>query len=209
MNIGIVGYQGDVAEHVELIERMNDEYKREVSVLLVRSVKALSLVSGLIIPGGESTTIYRLIKEFGLFDAMKTRISEGLPVMGTCAGLILISREIPGERVRTLNVLDVNVKRNAYGRQGDSFVDEIDIEGIGSFNAVFIRAPIIERWGNVSVLAKHGGSPVMVRDGNILGLTFHPELTEDSRVHELFMDMIGSGGYPSTATRDMPMIEYV
>jgi 5'-phosphate synthase pdxT subunit len=209
VNIGIVGYQGDVSEHVELLEKLDRQYKREINVVLVKSVKSLSTVSGLIIPGGESTTMYRLIKEFGLFDAIRQRGLEGMPIMGTCAGLIIISNDDPNERVRSLGLLNVQVRRNAYGRQAESFFEEIDIDGIGKFNAVFIRAPQIEKWNNVTVLAKYDGMPVMVKDGNIIGLTFHPELTEDPRIHEMFLDNIRRGRDVSTGDIDWPLYDYV
>ncbi|MCL4328451.1 MAG: pyridoxal 5'-phosphate synthase glutaminase subunit PdxT [Candidatus Thermoplasmatota archaeon] len=209
MNVGIIGYQGDVVEHLELLEKLNKDYKREVNVVLVRNVRTLSIVDGLIIPGGESTTIYRLIKEFGLFDPIRTMAGQGIPIMGTCAGLVLISKDNPMERVRTLDLIDVSVRRNGYGRQGESFYENIDVDEIGSFDAVFIRAPIIERVGKVTVLARYNGSPVMVKEGNILGITFHPELTGDSRIHEMFLDMIGMGGSISIGKREFPMVEYV
>ncbi|MCL4330454.1 MAG: pyridoxal 5'-phosphate synthase glutaminase subunit PdxT [Candidatus Thermoplasmatota archaeon] len=203
MRIGIIGYQGDVSEHAEILASMKRQYKRDIEVVLVKSRESLMSVAGLIIPGGESTTIFRLLKEYSLFDAVAERVRSGMPVMGTCAGLILISRDNPSDRVRSLNLIDAKIRRNAYGRQGESFIESLDIDGIGRFDAVFIRAPIIESVGsNVTVMAKYNGLPVMIRDNNVLGLTFHPELTKDARIHDYFMDMIGRRGYVSIAKRE-------
>ncbi len=203
MRIGIVGYQGDVSEHADILASMKKQYKRDVEVVLIRSREALMSVAGLIIPGGESTTIFRLLKEYNLFDAVAERVKAGMPIMGTCAGLILISRDNPAERVRSLNLIDARIRRNAYGRQGESFIENIEIDGIGRFSAVFIRAPVIESVGkSVTVMAKHNGLPVMIRDNNVLGLTFHPELTGDARIHDYFIDMIGRRGYISTPERE-------
>ncbi|MCL4342364.1 MAG: pyridoxal 5'-phosphate synthase glutaminase subunit PdxT [Candidatus Thermoplasmatota archaeon] len=209
VNIGIIGYQGDVSEHVEILHKLSGESRRDIDPVLIREKKSLKSIAGLIIPGGESTTIYKLLKDFDLFDSIKLMVSRGLHVMGTCAGLILISKDDPASRVRGMGILDVSIKRNAYGRQIDSFTDYIDIEGIGKFNAVFIRAPVIERVGNVLVLAKHRGLPVMVRSEKVIGLTFHPELTGDTRVHEYFIETIGREGYASTPKRKWVMEEFI
>ncbi len=210
VNIGIIGYQGDVSEHVEILHKLSRESRRDIDPVLIRDKKALRSVSGLIIPGGESTTIYKLLKDFDLFDSIKLMVSRGLHVMGTCAGLILISKDDPTSRVRGMGILNASIKRNAYGRQIDSFTDYIDIEGIGRYNAVFIRAPIIESVGNsVLVLAKHRGLPVMVRSEKVIGLTFHPELTGDTRVHEYFIETIGREGYASTPKRKWVMEEFI
>lgn len=209
MNIGIVGYQGDVAEHVEVLYKLSKQYKRDIDPVLVREKKTLSYISGLIIPGGESTTIYHLLKEFDLFDTIKTLAHRGLYVMGTCAGLILISKDDPISRVRGMGLLDVKIRRNAYGRQVNSFSEIIDIDGIGKFNAVFIRAPVIEEVGDVIVMGKYKDTPVIVRSERFLGLTFHPELTGDTRIHEYFIEMIGRGGYISTPKRVWNVEEFV
>lgn len=203
MKVGVIGYQGDVAEHLETLHKLKDEYKREIEPVSVRSRKDLYDVSALIIPGGESTTIYKLIREYDLFNHIIKRVKLGMPLMGTCAGLILISREPNDERVRGMDLLNVSIRRNAYGRQINSFQDVINIKGIGPYNAIFIRAPVIQYAGpGVEVLAEHNGLPVMVRTGYVLGLTFHPELTGNTLVHNYFLSLVGRGGSGSTGNRE-------
>lgn len=201
MIIGIVGFQGDVSEHYEILDRLAREEKINIETRLIRKKEELEGVDGLIIPGGESTTIYKLLKQYSIYDLIKKKIDGGLPVMGTCAGIIILSRDTGDDKVEGMGALDIKVNRNAYGRQIDSFIEEVDIRGVGKFKAVFIRAPVIEAVGNVEVLSELDGKPVMVRDGNILGITFHPELTQDIRIHKLFVNMIGGGGYSSTGTK--------
>jgi len=198
--IGIVGFQGDVSEHSDILQRLSREEGMEISVRLIRKKEDLEGIDGLIIPGGESTTIYKLLKQYSIYDLIKERIERGLPVMGTCAGVILLSRDTGDERVEGMGALDVRINRNAYGRQINSFIDEVEIKGLGRFKAVFIRAPVIESVENAEVLSEHEGNAIMVRSGNILGMTFHPELTQDIRIHKLFTDIIGGGGYSSTGT---------
>ncbi|AKA48306.1 glutamine amidotransferase [uncultured archaeon] len=200
MIIGIVGFQGDVSEHSDILQRLSREEGMEISVRLIRKKEDLEGIDGLIIPGGESTTIYKLLKQYSIYDLIKERIERGLPVMGTCAGVILLSRDTGDERVEGMGALDVRINRNAYGRQINSFIDEVEIKGLGRFKAVFIRAPVIESVENAEVLSEHEGNAIMVRSGNILGMTFHPELTQDIRIHKLFTDIIGGGGYSSTGT---------
>ncbi|MCL5665616.1 MAG: pyridoxal 5'-phosphate synthase glutaminase subunit PdxT [Candidatus Thermoplasmatota archaeon] len=203
MKVGVVGYQGDVEEHIEILHRLREEYKREVEPVLVKSVKSLYDVSALIIPGGESTTIYRLIREYQIYQNIVKRAIHGMPIMGTCAGLILLSKNPNDETVRGMGLLDIDIKRNAYGRQINSFQDQIRINNIGNFNAIFIRAPVIERVGDsVEVMATHNGNPVMVRSGLILGMTFHPELTGSTVIHDLFLSFIEGEGYISSGTRN-------
>lgn len=199
--IGIVGFQGDVSEHIEAIERLSKKDRIDVKPIMVKSVEDLEKVDGLIIPGGESTTIYKLLKQYSIFNAIKDRISNGMPVMGTCAGIILLSRDTGDDRVEGMGALDAVVSRNAYGRQIDSFIDEIDIKGVGKFRAVFIRAPAIDSTGDVEILSEYRGKAVMIRKEKVLGMTFHPELTEDIRIHRLFTDMIGGGGSSSTGKK--------
>lgn len=203
MKVGVVGYQGDVAEHLESLYKLRTEYKRDVDPVTVRDKKTLQEVAALIIPGGESTTIYKLIKEFDLFNHIIRRVRMGMPLMGTCAGLILISREPNDERVRGMGLLNVSIRRNAYGRQINSFQEMIRIKGLGLYNAIFIRAPMIESVGpDVEVLAEHNGFPVMVRSGYVLGLTFHPELTGNTIIHNYFLGFVGRGGSGSSGTRE-------
>ncbi|BAB59198.1 hypothetical protein [Thermoplasma volcanium GSS1] len=198
MNVGIIGFQGDVEEHIAIVKKISRR-RKGINVLRIRRKEDLDRSDSLIIPGGESTTIYKLISEYGIYDEIIRRAKEGMPVMATCAGLILISKDTNDDRVPGMNLLDVTIMRNAYGRQVNSFETDIDIKGIGTFHAVFIRAPRIKEYGNVDVMASLDGYPVMVRSGNILGMTFHPELTGDVSIHEYFLSM-GGGGYISTAT---------
>lgn len=190
MKIGVLGIQGAIQEHLRMIERTGNE------PLWVKSTSELAKVSGLIMPGGESTTMIRLMKKYELWDALREAIVSGLPVYATCAGMILLAREIvnyPDQE--TLGVLDVVVERNGYGRQVASFETDLDIPVIGDepFRAIFIRAPIIEKCGeNVEILSTYKEKPVLVKGGKILASSFHPELTDDLRIHEYFVkEMVG------------------
>jgi len=160
----------------------------------VRSAEELENVDALVIPGGESTTIGRLIRVHAMETALRGRLSNGMPCLATCAGLILLSREVLDGREDQLKlgVLDLSVRRNGWGRQVESFEADLTVDGLDApFHGVFIRAPRIEQTGTgVKVLAMHKGEPVAVRQGNILGLTFHPEMTDDPRIHELFVATI-------------------
>lgn len=193
MRVGVLALQGDFREHLRVLARLGAEG------LKVREPAELERVDGLIIPGGESTTISILLRRSGLDRGLKERAEEGLPIYGTCAGLIVLARKIlnlepaldDGRLAEPLGLLDVTVRRNAYGRQVDSFEEELEIKGLGRFNAIFIRAPIIEEVGpKVEVLAYQGEHPAMVREGNVLASSFHPELTDDLRVHRYFLEMI-------------------
>lgn len=185
MTIGVLALQGSVAEHIKMIKSVN----KKIDVVEVRTIDELATIDGLIIPGGESTTLKRLIEEFNLFTPIKERIVAGMPVWGTCAGLILLANRIEGESP-CLSVLDVDVKRNGYGRHSESFVAEGDFDGM-YINMVFIRAPFITRVGdNVTVLAECDDRPVAVRSGNVLATAFHPEMTRDNRVHKYFCNMV-------------------
>ena len=196
--IGVVGFQGDVSEHISVINRISDRRGRVLEPVLVRRPEQLEGVSAIIIPGGESTTIYKLTRKYGLYDRIISMAKGGTPVMGTCAGLILISRNTNDDREEGMNNLDEDKDRKSYGRQIDSFMEEIEINGIGRFPAVFIRAPVISDPGEAMVMARRGDEIVMVRQKNVLGLTFHPELTADTRIHEYFINMVGGEGYTSS-----------
>ncbi len=198
MIIGIVGFQGDVSEHADILRKISKKRNLDLKIIDVRKKDQLKDLDGIIIPGGESTTIYKLLKMYDLYDEIQNRGRKGMPVMGTCAGLILISSVTNDPRVQGLGLLDAVIERNAYGRQINSFMEEISIKDIGKYMAVFIRAPVISDPGTSEILASQGGKAVMVRKGNVLGLTFHPELTKDTRVHEYFIDLIGRGGYASS-----------
>ncbi len=186
MTIGVLALQGSVAEHLKLIKSIN----KKINAVPVRTVDELATVDGLIIPGGESTTLRILLDEFKLYTPIKVRVESGMPVWGTCAGLILLANRIEGERTY-FGLLDVDVKRNAYGRQIDSFVAEGDFAGM-YVGMVFIRAPMITRVGaGVEVLAEHDGKPVAVRQNNVLATAFHPELiARDNRIHKYFCNMV-------------------
>ena len=189
--VGVLALQGDVREHVATLERLN------VKVLKVRTPEQLDDVDGLIVPGGESTTIAHLLNTSGIRPVLQTRLDEGFKVLGTCAGLILLSDVVLDGRADqwSFKKLDVSVRRNGYGRQIASFESPVDVLGVGEVPGVFIRAPKIEHVGDiVEVLATldHGDGehPVLVRQDNVWGCSFHPELTSETRVHQLFTDAL-------------------
>ena len=187
--VGVLALQGDFREHVQVLESLG------VETLMVRTLEELDRCSGLVIPGGESTVIQNLAQNYGLFDPIHERIANGFPAFGTCAGLIMLAKEILDgiEGQRSFGGLDVSVRRNAFGNQLDSFEADLDFEGVsGSVHAAFIRAPIVERVGpEVQVLSKlSDGRIVGVRQGNLLGISFHPEVTGETRIHQLFLDII-------------------
>jgi 5'-phosphate synthase pdxT subunit len=188
MKVGVLGLQGDVREHSRALA------SADATPVVVKTRDALASVDALIIPGGESTTIGKLLDRFELLEPLMERADAGMPMYGTCAGAILMSREIAGAQDAPFRipVLDVVTRRNAYGRQVDSFETDLVVDGLeGPFRAVFIRAPVFERVGDsVEVLASVDDDPVLVRQGAFLASTFHPEMTGDNRVHELFVSMI-------------------
>ena len=184
--IGVLSLQGDFREHIEILKKCN------VDVVCVKLPEDLKNVDGLIIPGGESTTIGNLMQRHNLDKEIIKKHKKGMGIYGTCAGAILLAKEIVGSRQPRLNLLDISVKRNDYGRQIDSFEADLDIEKIGKFNGIFIRAPVIEKvYDGIKVLSKFNKNPVLIQKKNILASTFHPELTNDKRIHELFLGMVG------------------
>jgi pyridoxal 5'-phosphate synthase pdxT subunit len=191
VKIGVLGLQGDVREHAGALEGAG------ATARVVKQADELTEVDALVLPGGESTTIGKLLDRFGLLEPLRERVAAGMPLYGTCAGLILMAGEIVGREDAPLRLscLDVAVERNAYGRQTESFEADLDVVGMQRpFRAVFIRAPRIERVGaGVEVLARQDGAPVLVRSGRLLASSFHPELTGDARVHGLFVDMVRRG----------------
>ena len=182
--IGILAIQGDFSKHSQAVRSMGHE------ALEIRTSGQLALTDGLIIPGGESTTFLRLFNEFGLSNDIK-RYSQSKPILGTCAGLIILSTHADNLPFEPLGLIDIEVRRNAYGRQKESFIDTIDLHLNGSrqgFQGVFIRAPRIIKTGkDVRILAKLGEEAVLVSNKNILAATFHPELTENREIHHFFM----------------------
>lgn len=184
--VGVLALQGDFAEHVRAVERCGRH------AFEVRNSQDLETATALIMPGGESTTILKLIDRFDLRDLLKKKIAGGTPVFATCAGAIALAKRV-SDGEEPLGLLDVAVRRNAYGRQRESYETEIEVRGIegGPVPAVFIRAPVFEETGpGVEVLATWADRPVAVRSENILAIAFHPELTEDVRIHRYFLDRL-------------------
>ncbi|WP_131746442.1 pyridoxal 5'-phosphate synthase glutaminase subunit PdxT [Frankia sp. Cppng1_Ct_nod] len=189
--VGVLALQGDVREHVRALLAVG------AHAVEVRRASDLDGVDGLVLPGGESTTIGRLLRVFDLLEPLRGAIVDGLPVFGSCAGMILLARDVLDGRPDQplLGGLDVVVRRNAFGRQVDSFEAELDLAGVagGPVRAVFIRAPWVEKVGDeVEVLGRVGDRTVAVRQDNVLATAFHPELTGDTRMHELFVDIVES-----------------
>ena len=189
MKIGVLALQGDVAEHIASLGDCG------VIASGVRSKQEIESIDALVIPGGESTTIAKLAKAFGVFDLIKSRIASGMPTYGSCAGMILIADQIldGGADQEGFGGIDAQVRRNAFGRQVDSFETDLSFSGIGgaAFRAVFIRAPWVESVGNqVEVLSRFNGHPVAIRQGHLLATSFHPELTGDNRIHRFFVDQL-------------------
>jgi pyridoxal 5'-phosphate synthase pdxT subunit len=188
VKIGVLALQGDVREHMRALEAAG------AAAVEVKHAGELADVDALVLPGGESTTIGKLLDRFAILGPLGERVAEGMPVYGTCAGMIVMARDVAGPQDASvrLGVMDLSVRRNAYGRQLDSFEAEVAIRGIDRpFPAVFIRAPAVERVGpGVDVLATRAGRPVLVREGHMLASSFHPEMTGDTRIHELFVSMV-------------------
>ena len=188
MRIGVLALQGAFAEHSALLDKL------DVQVSHIRLSRDLATLDGLIIPGGESTTMLRLMQEYDLVGPLKRLARDGLPIMGTCAGMVMLAQQVSGADQETLGAMDIVVKRNALGRQVDSFETDLAIPAIGEppFRAVFIRAPLIDRAGDgVDVLAHlPNGAGVAARQGKIIALAFHPELTPDVRLHSFFVEVV-------------------
>lgn len=188
MTLGVLAVQGDVREHLRVLARLGVDGR---PVLLPEHLAGLD---GIILPGGESTAMWRVMTRSGLAASLGQALHDGLPAFGTCAGMILLAREITNWPERFLGVLDIAVERNATGRQVDSFEARVAANGLGEIPAVFIRAPFVRRMGpGVEVMARLGEEPVMVRQGQLLGASFHPELTWDVRVHDFFIQMCREG----------------
>jgi 5'-phosphate synthase pdxT subunit len=194
--IGVLALQGDVREHVAALARVGAQ------PVEVRRPEELDGLDGIVLPGGESTTMGRLLDIFGMLEPLRGLLKTGLPAYGTCAGMILLAQEVVDGRAGQplLGGLDITVRRNAFGSQVDSFEQDVLVEGVGPVHGVFIRAPWVERVGpDVEVLARVDGHPVAVRQGVVMATSFHPELTDDARLHEVFVTRIvgdAEGGDP-------------
>ncbi len=189
--VGVLALQGDTREHLAALTEAGAE------AITVRRRAELDAVDALVIPGGESTAMSKLLHEFELLEPLRARLADGMPAYGSCAGMILLASDIadagvPGRDAVPLGGIDMTVRRNAFGRQVDSFEGDIEFDGLeGSMHAVFIRAPWVERVGpSVEVLARAAGHPVAVRQGRTLATAFHPEMTGDRRVHRLFVESL-------------------
>lgn len=194
--VGVLAIQGDVPEHLRALAAVGVTARR------VRRPDELAEVDALVIPGGESTTISKLAVDFGLLEPIRDRIKTGMPGYGSCAGMIMLAAEVLGGRPdqQTFGGIDMTVRRNAFGRQVDSFEAMTDIEGVGLLRTVFIRAPSVERVGTgVAVLGRAAGRIVAVRQGNLLATAFHPELTGDLRMHRRFVELVRAA---ATATEE-------
>ncbi|MFH1545087.1 MAG: pyridoxal 5'-phosphate synthase glutaminase subunit PdxT [archaeon] len=182
MKIGVLALQGSVSEHLSMLGKCNAE------AIEVKSKEELKEVNGLIIPGGESTTQGKLLLETGLGKEIRRKALNGMPVMGTCAGAILLAKKVTGLNYFNLGLMDIEAVRNGFGRQVDSFTRELNVNGIGRMKGVFIRAPKIRVNGSkAKILCRIGIEPVMLEQGNIIACSFHPELTENKKVHQYFL----------------------
>ena len=185
--VGVLGVQGDVEEHLRALGESGAEAR------IVKTPAELAEVAGLVVPGGESTTVIRLLERFGLAEPIRSRVRDGMPFWGTCMGMIVAAHDVAGLAQPTLDLIDVTVRRNAFGRQAASAEVPLAIPVLGepAFPAIFIRAPWIERAGpSVEVLASYDGHGVFVREGNVIGTSFHPELSGDRRLHRYFTHMV-------------------
>lgn len=186
MVIGVLALQGAFIEHIQMLEKLG------VESFEIRQLKDIECsFDALIVPGGESTVMGKLLYRLGLFEPLKKRIEEGMPVFGTCAGLILLAKKLTNDDNVYFGTMDITAMRNAYGRQLGSFYTEAEFKGIGKIPMTFIRAPyIVEAGENAEILAEVDGKAVAARQGNQLATAFHPELNDDTSVHEYFIDMV-------------------
>ncbi len=195
VSIGVLAVQGAVSEHITAMTNTLRETNTSGNVFFVNNIDDIKKIDALILPGGESTAISNILYKNGMYEVIKKRINDNnLPIMGTCAGCVILAKELADEdnKVKLLQVMDMQVARNSFGRQRESFEKNIMIEGFSEpYKAVFIRAPTIKRvWGECKVLAKIDKEIIMARQDKFLALSFHPELTDDLRVHKYFLDMI-------------------
>jgi 5'-phosphate synthase pdxT subunit len=191
VKIGVLALQGAVTEHIQMLAVLGAE------AIPVRLPSELEGLDALIIPGGESTTIAKLLSDYSLIEPIRGLAKKGLPIFGTCAGLVLLAKKVLNLKLEPIGMMDIEVKRNAFGRQVNSFEADLKIPALHdvTFHGIFIRAPIIERVDRgVNVLCQLNGKPVAVKQGNILACAFHPELTDDIRLHKYFLDIITGDG---------------
>ncbi|NPA84388.1 MAG: pyridoxal 5'-phosphate synthase glutaminase subunit PdxT [Crenarchaeota archaeon] len=195
MKLGVLALQGGIVEHVHMLRRAAERLGVSAEVIEVRKPSHVEGLRALVIPGGESTAMYRLGKRTGVAEPLREAILEGLPTLGTCAGAALLAKEVEdrqsGRKYEPLlAVADFKVVRNYFGRQRESFEAELEVKGIGKFRGVFIRAPVIvPRSDSVAVLSEYKGEPVMVKQGNVIATAFHPELTSNTKIHEMLIEM--------------------
>lgn len=196
MRIGVIAIQGNIEEHVNAIMKALEQSKRRGDILKIKHRGIVPMCDALIIPGGESTTLGRLMEIEGISSEIKKVSQTDIPIMGTCAGLVLLAKrgdeQVEKTKQPILELMDISVNRNAFGRQKESFESPVDFKGLASpFNAVFIRAPCITECGkDVEILSRYNGSIVAARQKNMLALAFHPELTDDLRIHHYFLRML-------------------
>ena len=198
MKVAVIGIQGDVHEHIRMTREAMRELGMDGEVVWARRKEHLEGVDAVILPGGESTTISKRLRGSGMDEELRRLASEGKGIMGTCAGCILLAKKGDDEVEKTgtelLGLMDMEVDRNAFGRQRESFETELDVEGIGRVNAVFIRAPaILNTWGDCRIISSFGGVGVAAVQGKMMALAFHPELTEDTHLHRYFLEMVLNG----------------
>lgn len=195
MRIGVIAIQGNVDEHVHAMKQALKLANQEAQVVRIKHKGIVPLCDALILPGGESTTFSRLMEKEGISSEIKNAVISGIPIMGTCAGLVLLAKhgdkQVEKTKQSLLELMDIHIRRNAFGRQRESFEALIEFKGLTSpFNAVFIRAPVIEKCGKgVEILSRHHGFIVAAKQGHMLALAFHPELTQDYRIHHYFLKM--------------------
>lgn len=188
LKVGVLGLQGSIQEHMASLSKIDG-----VEPCLVKTKEDLKRIDGIILPGGESTTIGKLLRDFDLLNLLRERINSGMPVWGTCAGMILLAKDIVGQQDKYLQVMDIKVRRNAYGSQLDSFITKVKIDEVSNkeISLVFIRAPWIEEVGeDVKILAEVDSHIVAARSKNMIATSFHPELTQDISFHRYFVDII-------------------
>jgi 5'-phosphate synthase pdxT subunit len=185
MKAGVLALQGDFREHAAMLSACG------ATPVLVRTPEDLAEVGCLAIPGGESTTISKLARRHDLVEPIRDRAAAGMPILGTCAGMIVMARDVAGGQP-LLELMDIGVERNAYGRQVDSFESDVEVRDVGTVRGVFIRAPRVVRVGpEVDVVAEHAGTPVVVRQGSLVAATFHPEIAGDHRLHRRLLELAG------------------